>query len=71
MKSSVLWTEKGHYFSRLIYSPIILLIARKNIPEHVSAYPQKKIDCLKAQAPLNYTFILKRFLCGCDMKLYF
>ena len=71
MKTSVLWTEKGQYFSRLIYSPIILLIARKNIPGHVSEYPHKKLDCLKAQAPLNYTFILKLFLCGRDMKLYF
>ena len=47
------------------------MIARKNIPEHVSEYPHKKIDCLKAQAPLNYTFILKLFLCSCDIKLYF
>ena len=47
------------------------MIARKNIPEHVSEYPHKKIDCLKAQASLNYTFILKLFLCSCDIKLYF
>ena len=41
MKTSVLWTEKGHYFSCLIEAPIILLIVRKNIPEHVSEYPHK------------------------------
>ena len=60
MKTFVLWTENGKCFSRLIYS-IILLIAHcdldhivkrfyewmKNIPEHVTEYPNEKVDCLR------------------------